>query len=175
MNESTTALTKPFTGCATLAASGIKLRDLKVVHPIEQTVQLGQKTSKESPSDQRYDAFISLLAGAQGLVELTSRLRADAAMPRAFGRSRWAEQSVGQDTLNACPAQNVKQMEQAMDLIYRQHRQGSQPDYQADYQVLAVDMSGLPCGPNAAFATKGYEASQRKRRGRPVGRVLASR
>jgi len=36
-------------------------------------------------------------------------------------------------------------------------------------------MSGLPCGPNAAFATKGYFAKQRNRRGRQLGRVLASR
>ena len=51
MNESTTALTKQFTGCATLAASGIKLKDLKVFQPIEQTVQIAQKTIKDSPSD----------------------------------------------------------------------------------------------------------------------------
>src|SRR5437763_358059 len=174
MNESTTALTKQFTGCAMLAAIGIKLRDLKVFHPIEQTVQIAQKTIKDRPSDKLYDALISLLAGAQGLVEIKTRLRADTALQHAFGRSRCAEQSVVQDTLNACTAQNVEQMEQALDLIYRQHSQGSQHDYQADYQVLDVDMSGLPCGPKAAFATKGYFAKQRNRRGRQVGRVLAS-
>jgi len=175
MNESTTALTKQFTGCATLAAIGIKLRDLKVFEPIEHTVQIAQKTIKDSPSDKLYDALISLLAGAHGLVEINTRLRADAALQRAFGRSRCAEQSVVQDTLNACTAQNVEQMEQAMDMIYRQHSQGYQHDYQADSQVLDVDMSGLPCGPKAAFATKGYFAKQRNRRGRQLGRVLASR
>ncbi len=175
MNESTTALTKQFTGCAMLAAIGIKLRDLKVFEPIEHTVQIAQKTIKDRPSDKLYDALISLLAGAHGLVEINTRLRADAALQRAFGRSRCAEQSVVQDTLNACTAQNVEQMEQAMDMIYRQHSQGYQHDYQADYQVLDVDMSGLPCGPKAAFATKGYFAKQRNRRGRQLGRVLASR
>ncbi len=35
-------------------------------------------------------------------------------------------------------------------------------------------MSGLPCGKKAAFATKGYFAKQRNRRGRQLGRVLAS-
>ncbi len=35
-------------------------------------------------------------------------------------------------------------------------------------------MSGLPCGEKAAFATKGYFAKQRHRRGRQLGRVLAS-
>ena len=136
---------------------------------------MAQKTIKDKPSEKLYDALISMLAGAHGLVEINTRLRADAALQRAFGRSRCAEQSVVQDTLNASTTENVKQMEQAMDTIYRQHSQGYQHDYQASYQVLDVDMSGLPCGPKAAFATKGYFAKQRNRRGRQLGRVLASR
>jgi hypothetical protein len=108
-------------------------------------------------------------------VEITTRLRADAALQQAFGRSRCAEQSVVQDTLNASTAENVQQMQHAMDTIYQQHSQGYQHNYQASFQVLDVDMSGLPCGPKAAFATKGYFAKQRNRRGRQLGRVLASR
>ncbi len=77
--------------------------------------------------------------------------------------------------MNACTPENVEQMEQALDSIYRQHSQGYQHDYEADFQILDVDMSGLPCGPKAAFATKGYFAKQRNRRGRQLGRVLASR
>src|SRR5258706_7662872 len=175
MNESTTPLIKQFTGCATLAALGIKLRELNVFQPIKQSVQIAQKTIKDSPIDKLYDAFISLLAGAHGLVEINTRLRADGALQRAFGRSRCAEQSVVQDTLNACTPENVEQMEDALDAIYRQQSQGYQPDYHADFQILDVDMSGLPCGPKAAFATKGYFAKQRNRRGRQLGRVLASR
>src|SRR5712691_2186092 len=175
MNESTTATTKQFSSCASLAAIGIKLRALKVFEPIEHTVQIAQKTIKDSPTDKLYDALISMLAGAHGLVEINTRLRADAGLQRAFGRSRCAEQSVVQETLDACSAENVAQMEQAMETIYRQHSQGYQHDYQASFQVLDVDMSGLPCGPKAAFATKGYFAKQRNRRGRQLGRVLASR
>src|SRR2546427_2100561 len=175
MNESTTPLIKQFTGCATLAAIGIKLRELKVFQPIKQSVQIAQKTIKDSPTDKLYDAFISILAGAHGLVEINTRLRADVGLQRAFGRRRCAEQSVVQDTLNACTAENVQQMEQAIDSMYRQQSQGYQHNYQASFEVLDVDMSGLPCGPKAAFATKGYFATQRNRRGRQLGRVLASR
>ncbi len=174
MNESTTPTTKQFTGCASLAALGVKLRELKLFEPIEQGVHIAQKTIKDRPSDKLYDAFISMLAGAHGLVEINTRLRADAGLQRAFGRSRCAEQSVVQDTLNACTAENVEQMEHALDTIYCQHSQGYQHDYQASFQVLDVDMSGLPCGPKAAFATKGYFAKQRNRRGRQLGRVLAT-
>src|SRR5436305_11745209 len=174
MNESTTALTKQFTGCATLAAIGIKLRDLKVFEPIEHTVQIAQKTIKDSPSDKLYDAFISLLAGAHGLVEINTRLRAEAALQRAFGRSRCAEQSVVQQTLDASTPENVLQMEEALDEIYRQSSQGCQHNFQREYLILDVDLSGMPCGPTAAFASKGYFAKQRNRCGRQLGRVLAS-
>jgi hypothetical protein len=174
MNESITSTTKTFSGSASLAAIGIKLTELKLFEPIAQLVQIAQKTIKDKPSEKLSDALISMLAGAHGLVEINTRLRADVALQRAFGRSRCAEQSVVQDTLNASTAENVKQMEQAMNSIYRQHSQGYQHDYQASFQVLDVDMSGLPCGPKAAFATKGYFAKQRNRRGRQLGRVLAS-
>src|SRR5260370_28705836 len=122
MNESTTATTKQYSSCASLAAIGIKLRALKLFEPIEHTVQIAQKTIKDSPTDKLYDAFISMLAGAHGLAEINTRLRADAGLQRAFGRSRRAEQSVVQDTLNSCTPAHVRQMEQALDAVYRQHR-----------------------------------------------------
>src|SRR6266568_4553578 len=158
MNESITSTTRKYTPSASLAAIGLKLPELKLFEPIAQRVQIAQKTIQDTPSDKLSDALISMLAGAHGLVEINTRLRADVALQRAFRRSRCAEQSVVQETLNACTAENVEQMEQAMDSMYRQHSQGYQHDYQASFQVLDVDMSGLPCGPKAAFATKGYFA-----------------
>src|SRR5256886_2379883 len=174
MNESTILATKTFTSSASLAAVGIKLAGLKLFEPIAQQVQIAQKAIKDRPSDKLYDAFISILAGAHGLVEINTRLRADSGLQRAFGRKRCAEQSVVQDTLNACTPENVEQMEQALETIYRHQSQGYQHNYQVSLQILDVDMSGLPCGPKAAFATKGYFAKQRNRRGRQLGRVLAS-
>ncbi len=175
MNESTTRTTKHFTGCASLAAVGLKLKELDLFGPIRDKVQIKQKTVKDTPIDKLYDGFISLLAGAHGLVEINTRLRSDAALQRAFGRSRCAEQSVVQQTLDACTAENVSQMEQALDSIYQQHSQGYRHNYVQDWQILDVDMSGMPCGPKAALASKGYFAKQRNRRGRQWGRVLATR
>jgi hypothetical protein len=172
MNESTT---KHFTGCASLAAVGVKLRQLDVFGPIRQTVRIAQKTVKHTPIDKVYDAFISLLAGAHGLVEINTRLRSDLGLQAAFGRSCCAEQSVVQETLDHCTAENVSQMEQALDSIYRQHSQGYRHEYATHFQILDVDMSGMPCGKKAAFASKGYFAKQRNRCGRQLGRVLASR
>jgi hypothetical protein len=175
MDESTTKTTRHFSPCASLAAIGVKLRQLDLFDPIRKQVRIAQKTVKHTPIDKLYDAFMAMLAGAHGLVEINSRLRSDPALQAAFGRSRCAEQSVVQETLDACTAENVKQMEQAMESIYRQQSQGYRHHYAADWQLLDVDMSGMPCGPKAAFASKGYFAKQRNRRGRQLGRVLATR
>ena len=173
MNESITATTNHFTACATLAAIGAKLQQLDLFGPIRKQVQIRQKTVKHTPIDKLMDALISLLAGAQGLVEINTRLRTDIGLQRAFGRAACAEQSVVQETLDACTQENVDQLRHALDEIYRAHSQGFRHDYQAQWQLLDVDMSGLPCGPKAAFATRGYFAGLYHRRGRQLGRVLA--
>jgi hypothetical protein len=82
---------------------------------------------------------------------------------------------VVQETLDAATPENVRQLQAALATIYQRHSQGYRHDYAATWQLLDVDMSGLPCGPKAAFATKGYFAKQRNRRGRQLGRVLATR
>ena len=48
--------------------------------------------------DKLYDAFISRLSEAHGMVELNTRLRTDQALQHAFGRKACAEQSVVQQT-----------------------------------------------------------------------------
>jgi hypothetical protein len=157
-----------------LTALGLKVQHLDLFGPIRAKVQIPQKTVRYTPLDKLYDAFITLLTGAAGLVEINGRLRPDAALQRAFGRQGCAEQSVVQDTLDACTACNVTQLEDALALIYQQHSPAIRHDYATRYQLLDIDMSGLPCGPRAACATKGYFAHQRNRRGRQLGRVVAT-
>ena len=173
MEQSTTATT--FTPRAALAALGCHLRQLDLFAPIREQVRIAQKTVTHTPADKLYDAFIAILAGAHGLVEVNTRLRSDPALQRAFGRAACADQSTIQATLNAGTAESVAQLTGALTAIYRQHGQGYRHNYAQRRQLLDVDLSGLPCGPKAALATKGYFANQRNRRGRQLGRVLATR
>src|SRR5215213_7376487 len=174
MNEST-IISAHSSPCASLAAIGAQLQSLDLFGPIRQTVQIAQKTVKYMPADKLYDCFITVLAGAHGIVEVNTRLRADVALQRAFGRTGCAEQSVVQETLDHATPENLTQMAHALTTIYRQHSHGYRHDYAQIWQVLDIDMTGLPCGKKAAFATKGYFPKQRNRRGRQLGRVLASR
>ena len=174
-NITTPSLSYHFSPRATLAALGIRLQGLNLFGPVRDAVHITQKTIIHTPVQKLYDAFIAILAGAHGFVEINKRLRSDPGVQAAFGRQGCAEQSVVQDTLDACTEANVEQMHHAMDTIYRRHSRGYRHDYTQRLQLLDVDMSGLPCGKKAAFATKGYFAKQRNRRGRQLGRVVATR
>ncbi len=175
MLESTTlAPIQQSTPQATLVALGLKIQQLDLFRPIHDQVRIKQKTVRYTPTDKLYDAWIAILAGAHGLVEVNTRVRSDPTLQAAFGRVACAEQSVIQDTLDACDATTVQDMEQALTTIFRQHSRAYRHDYTQQYQLLDIDMTGLPCGPKAAFATKGYFAKQRNRRGRQLGRVLAT-
>jgi hypothetical protein len=162
------------TAYAALAALGRSVCDMKLFDLVFEPVKVAQKTVKYTPVEKLIDAEIAMLAGAQGLVEINKRLRPERGLQAAFGRAGCAEQSVVQDTLDACTLANVIQMQAGLDRVYRQYGQGCRHDYRKAWQLLDVDMTGRPCGKKAAFATKGYYAKQRNRRGRQEGYLIAS-
>lgn len=178
MGESTTNATtrdeQHFSAQASLAAVGVLLRQRDIFGPIRARVRIAQKAVRHAPLDKLYDGVIAIVAGAHGVVEVNTRLRSDVGLQRAFGRAAGAEQSTVRQTLDACTAETVAQMEAALDEIYRRHGAGYRHDYARAWQLLDVGMSGWPCGKKAACATTGYCAKQRNRRGRQIGRVLAS-
>src|SRR5213592_2025665 len=146
MNHSTTpSLSYRFSPRAALAALGIRLQGLNLFGPVRDHVHIAQKTVTHSPVQKLYDAFIALLAGAHGLVEINKRLRSDPGLHAAFGRQTCAEQSVVQETLDACTEAHVTQMHHAMDVIYRRQSQGYRHDSTQRLQGLDVDMTGMPC------------------------------
>ena len=158
---------------ASLVAIGTLIQQRHILDPIHQRVQIAQKTIQHTPTDKLIDALIGMLAGAEGMVEINTTVRADKAVQRAFGRSGCAEQSTIQDTLDHTTAETVTQVEQAMDEIFMQHSLSTWTAT-TSWLLLDVDLSGLPCGPKAACATKGYFDGHYHRRGRQLGRVVAS-
>lgn len=163
-----------YTPRASLAALGMKFQQLGIFRPVDRNVRIAQKVVKYKPVEKLLDALITILAGAHGLVEANKRVRPDRALQRAFGRNGCAEQSVISGTLDACTTENVEQMREAKKAIYQQHSAGYRHNYECALQLLDIDMTGQPCGKKAAFASKGYFAKQRNRRGRQLGRVLAT-
>jgi Transposase DDE domain group 1 len=163
-----------FSSRASLCAVGMYMSQQKIWEAVEERVHIEQKVLKHKPTDKMLDAFMNILAGGCGLVEINTRVRPDGDLQRAFGRESCADQSTISDTFNACTPENVQQTRGVLQEIFGVHGQAYRHPYQQNLQVLDVDMSGMPAGCQAEEATKGYFARQKNRRGRQLGRVLAT-
>jgi hypothetical protein len=170
MDENTT-----YSARASLMVLGRMMQQMKIWVRVSEKVHIKQKVITHQPLDKLLDAFIDIVAGGHGLYEVNTRVRSDGALQQAFGRTGCAEQSVVSDTLNACTTETVEQMREAVKCIYQQHGQGYGHDYKQAFQVLDIDMSGLPAGKQGEGSTKGYFAGKPHCRGRQVGRVIATR
>ena len=159
---------------ASLAAVGIQMRRWRIWETVGKHVHIKQKVIRHTPLDKLLDAFINILAGGRGLVETNKNVRADPGLQRAFGRERCAEQSTISDTINASTEENVEQMRQAVTEVYRTYGQGYCHPYQAYLQLLDVDMTGMPAGRTGEGVEKGFFSGKRNRRGRHLGRVVAT-
>jgi hypothetical protein len=164
---------KHFSPRASLAAIGLRLRRLGLLEAIAAHVHVPQKTVRHTPAEKLYDAFLAILSGAHGLSEINTRLRPDPTLQRAFGRQTCAEYSLVQDTLDACTPENVEQLRRVITALFRRHSRAARHDYAAALQVLDLDMTGLPCGPQAELSLKGYFSKEGIRHGRQLGRVVA--
>ena len=153
-----------YTPRAPLVALGMKFHQLGVFRPVEEGVQIAQKVVKYKPVEKLVDALITILAGAHGLVEANKRVRPDRALQRAFGRNGCADQSVISQTLDACTAENVKQMREAKKKIYQQHSAGYRHDYESSLQLLDIDMTDDRMKQTAAIAAASGIPAQRGRR-----------
>lgn len=163
-----------FTARAGLAALGLRMQRQGIWNVIQQQLHIKQKVRQHQPLDKLLDCFINLLAGGAGLIDINRLVRPDVAVQRAFGRQTCAEQSTISDTLNACTAENVQQLRTALQLILQQHGQSYRHDYEAAWQVLDIDTTGLPAGRLGEGVTKGYFAGRKSCRGRQLGRVVAT-
>lgn len=163
-----------FSARASLGAVGKHMQRMGLWKRVGKYVQIRQKVIKYTPSDKLLDAFINILAGGHGLVEVNRRVKSDEALQRAFGRTGCADQSTISDTLNACTEENVQQMRQGLAEIYRSYGRGYRHIYREQAQILDVDMTGMPAGRQGEGVEKGYFSGKKNCRGRQLGRVVAT-
>lgn len=138
-----------------------------------ESTQVRQKVRTHEAMDKLLDCFINMLMGGRGLVEINTRLRTDEGLQRAFGRTSCAEQSTVSDSLDACRACDVESMRAGLNRVLQAHGQVMKRNAKA-WLVLDVDTTGLTAGHQCEGATKGFFSGKRDRRGRQLGRVLAS-
>ena len=163
-----------FSGQASLATVGMWMNDHQIWKAVEEHVKIKQKVIKHTPTDKMKDLLIHILAGGHGIADINNRVRTDKPIQLAFGRSACAEQSTISETLDASSEKNVQEFVEALKTIYQKNGQGYSHEYESKAQVLDIDLSAMLSGQQAQGASKGYFSGHKNRRGRQLGRVVAS-
>ncbi len=112
---------------ASLAALAPVIEAKDIFAPIYEQVTIDQKQLLYSPrvrshanNDKLIFVVLGILSGTQYMFDINVKLRPDKPLLNAFGYEGCADQSVIQDTLDACVEENVIQLEQAISQIFAQ-------------------------------------------------------
>src|SRR5215510_1418658 len=128
-----------FSARASLVARGVRFQQMGIWAEVSAQVTIKQKAHKHTPLEKLLDCLINILAGGEGVVEVNTRVRPDKAVQHSFGRDCCADQSTISTTLNACRAQNVTQMREAIKNILQRHSRAYRHNYTQEELLLDVD------------------------------------
>ena len=157
---------KTNTKFAPLVALFVHYRQAELLKSLE-TVEIAIKTREFTPVSKLEQVLLSILSGCQHLSEVNTRVVPEIAFAQSWGWSRFADQSTLARTLDELSQTNLRQLQNAVQQIWRQNNASSQHDWRG-FLWLDFDLSGLPCGPQAEASEKGY-FSEKKRYGTAVG------
>jgi len=175
MSKDTTSKIKLHSDHALLALIGHKCQKDNLLAPLHQELKIQQKTVTHSPTDKLQDCLLAIMQGAEAVSQVNTGLKSDPALSLAFGRPLCADQSSIQQTLSACDATNVAQMQTALRLIFQAHSRVSRHNYEQGPLILDIDITGLACGRHLEGAVKGYFAGCKPgTTGRQLYRVSAT-
>lgn len=163
-----------FSANASLALIAEWTKSNRIWEELAGQVDICQKTIKHSPCDKLKDLLINMWAGGERVSSINNLLRTDEGLQRLFGRDSCAEQSVISETLNAVSGENIIEMTGFIQKVYREHSWCYRHDYEKNWLLLDVDLTGMIAGKTAEGSEKGYFSGERNGRGRQVGRVYAS-
>jgi hypothetical protein len=139
---------------APVAALSVYYQGHDLFEPLE-TVQIEMKVLDFLPSTKLIQVFLSILTGCEYLSVVNTRLRPERQLAQLWGNERFADQSTLAETLEALTLANLSQLEVATAQIYRPCSRTHRHDWRG-FLWLDFDLSGLPCGKQAAGSQKGF-------------------
>jgi Transposase DDE domain group 1 len=162
------------TSRASLCALGEYLKRHCFFAPLQEQVQIPQKTVWYRPIDKVLDGLLGILCGAKTISQSNITIRVDPAVQRAFGRTGCAEQSAIARTLQASTAETVEQLSRVS--WYYLKRYGQTPHHRFTERLLwvDVDVTPLPIGAQAEGRERTWMGRNRSKTGRKVLRWTAS-
>lgn len=139
--------------------------------PVWNELEWSMKTREHQPAEKLQDMLVSILAGNSHVSQINTRLRPDLALATAWQREQFAEQSNIARVLDRLSHEQIEQLRRGSQVLFRQHSQTLQHDFQAQWLVFDLDLTGLLASRRAEGSEKGYFSGQRNRYGRQVVRV----
>ena len=130
------------TSRASLCALGEYLKRHCFFAPLQEQVQVPQKTVWYRPIDKVLDGLLGILCGAKTLSQSNITIRVDPAVQRACGRTGCAEQATIARTLQACTAETVAHLSRVS--WYDLKRYGQPPHHRCAERLLWVDVDVTP-------------------------------
>ena len=149
---------------APLATLGFFVREHNLFSPITSRLVFSQATHTEYPIEALIEVWLSMLAGCRSIWQINTKIRPDLMLAQSWGREQFAEQSTVARVLDVCQAEQVAQLRQGVESIYRWLGQAPHHRWAADELLIDIDLTGLPAGRQAEGSTPGY-FSQKKGHG----------
>jgi hypothetical protein len=142
---------------APLVALGFFVREYDLFSPITSRLAFTQATHTEYPIEALLEVWVSMLAGCRSIWQINTKIRPDLVLAQAWGREQFADQSTVARVLDVCQAEQVAQLGQGVESLYRWLGQAPHHPWTAGDRLLVdIDLTGLPAGRKAQGCSPGY-------------------
>ena len=141
---------------APLVALGFFVREYDLLSPIRSRLTFTQATHTEYPIEALLEVWVSMLAGCRSIWQINTKIRPDLVLAQAWGREQFAEQSTVARVLDVCQAEQVAQLGQGVESLYRWIGQAPQHQWASGELLVDIDLTGLPAGRKAEGSRPGY-------------------
>ena len=137
-----------------VAALAAYYESQNVLEPLETIIPAVAK--RDFPlANQLTQVLLSILTGCEYLSMVNTRLRPERKLAQVYRIEQFAHQSTLSRSLDGLSLMNLTELERAVRVISRRCSRTCHHDWRG-YLMLDFDLSGLPCGKQAAKSTKGY-------------------
>ena len=148
---------------APLVALGFFVREYDLLSPITSRLAFTQATHTEYPIEALLEVWVSMLAGCRSIWQINTKIRPDLVLAQAWGREQFADQSTVARVLDVCQPEQVAQLRQGVESIYRWIGQAPHHQGAAAELLIDVDLTGLPAGRKAEGSSQGYFSGKKGR------------